>query len=153
LKLPTHNTQIRAPARAGPLPVRNGVARDEVKLPRAVVIVSSDESLVNFIADNMGESWVVERCADPHRAPAILGRAQVRIVVIDDEAIDESTRGWLFDQVRKRFPQALVAYIAANHSPAAERRARAYDVQYYTSKPLDRVRTLRVLRSFAGAAR
>jgi DNA-binding NtrC family response regulator len=135
------------------MPVRNGATRDEVKLPRAVVVVSSDESLVNFVADNMGESWVVERCADPHLLPAILGRAPVKIVVIDDETIDESTRGWLFDQVRKRSPQALVAYIAANHSPAAERRARAYDVQYYTSKPLDRERTLKVLRSFAGAAR
>ena len=124
-----------------------------MKLPRAVVVVSSDEAVVNFIAENMSDSWVVVHCADPDRAPFMFGRAAVKIVVIDDDLIDESTRGWLFDQVHKRLPHALVAYIAANHSPAAERRARAYNVQYYTSKPLDRERTLKVLRSFAGAAR
>ncbi|HYL60348.1 MAG TPA: hypothetical protein VEU51_15880 [Candidatus Acidoferrales bacterium] len=132
---------------------RNGATSDGVKQPRAVVVVSSDESVVNFIAENMSDSWVVQHCADPHRAPSMLGRVEAKIVVIDDESIDESTRGWLFDQVHKRLPHALVAYIAANHSPASERRARAYNVQYYTSKPLDQERTLRVLRSFAGAAR
>lgn len=153
MKLPIHNSTVRAAPRAGSQASRNGATRDEAKLPRAVVVVSSDPAVVNFIAENMGDSWVVEHCADPHRAPFMLGRADVKIVVIDDDLIDESTRGWLFDQVHKRLPHALVAYIAAHHSPAAERRARAYNVQYYTSKPLDRERTLKVLRSFAGAAR
>jgi DNA-binding NtrC family response regulator len=153
LKLPTHSISDSAAAHAGGSPIQNGATRDGVKRPLAMLVVSSDESVVNFIAESMSDSWVVEHCADAHRAPSMLGRVEVKIVVIDDESIDESTRGWLFDQVHKRLPHALVAYIAANHSPAGERRARAYNVQYYTSKPLDRERTLKVLRSFAGAAR
>jgi len=53
--------------------------------------------------------------------------------------------------VRKNAPHALVAYIAAVHSLEIERRARTYRVQYYTSKPIDRERTLRVLHSFEHA--
>ncbi len=105
-----------------------------------------------MIAEGMSDSWVIEKFTDPHEARAFLLKPGVRIVVIDDEAIEESTRGWLLDQVRKRARHALVAYIAAIHSPETERRARAHSVQYYTSKPMDRERTLRVLHSFEHAA-
>jgi hypothetical protein len=74
-------------------------------------------------------------------------------VVIDDAAIDESSRGWLLGQVHRWAPDALVAYIASAHAPAVERRVRSQGVQYYLSRPVDRERTLRVLRSFVVAAR
>ncbi len=45
-------------------------------------------------------------------------------------------------------PSALLIYVAESHQPEAERRARAYAAQYYTAKPLDPDRTLRVLESF-----
>ncbi len=120
---------------------------------RTVAVFSGDESILKLVAGGMGDSWLVEKCTEPHEARAFLAQPSLRMVVIDDEAIEEATRGWLLNQVRKRAPQALVAYIAALHSPQAERRARAHGVHYYTSKPLDRERTLRVLRSFANAAR
>ena len=123
-----------------------------VEGPREIVVFSRDESIVKMIAEGMSDSWVIEKFTDPHQARTFLLKPGVRIVVIDDEAIDESTRGWLLDQVRKRARHALVAYIAAIHSPETERRARAYSVQYYTSKPMDRERTLRVLHSFEQAA-
>lgn len=119
---------------------------------RAVAVFSRDASIVKMIAESMSDSWVMEKFADPHQADGFLLKPGVRIVVIDDEAIEESTRGWLLDQVQRRAPHALVAYIAAIHTPEAERRARAYNVQYYTSKPVDRERTLRVLHSFERAA-
>ena len=153
LKLPPHSHGPRTSTRVGALRFRRAAARGDTELRRAVAIVSKDESIVNFITDNMSDGWVVESCADPHRAHSVLDGKGVKIVVIDDEAIEESSRGWLLDQVRKRAPHALVAYIAADHSPESERRARAYDVNYYTAKPLDRERTLRVLHAFAGAAR
>jgi hypothetical protein len=74
-------------------------------------------------------------------------------VVIDDAAIEEPTRGWLLDQVRRLAPSALVAYIASNHTPEIERRARSLGVQYYISRPVDRDRTIRVLHSFVSAVR
>ena len=120
---------------------------------QAIAVFSRDDSIVKMIADAMGDSWIVETCTDPHDARACLIKPGVGIVVIDDEAVEESTRGWLLDQVRKWSPQALVAYIAAIHTPENERRAREYSVQYYTSKPMDRERTLRVLHSFERAAR
>jgi DNA-binding NtrC family response regulator len=118
----------------------------------SIVVFSRDESIVKLIAEGMGDSWLMQTFADPNEARASLLKPGVRIVVIDDEAIDESTRGWLLDQVRKWAPQALVVYIAATHSDQTERRTRTYRVQYYTSKPIDRERTLRVLHSFERAA-
>jgi DNA-binding NtrC family response regulator len=118
---------------------------------RAIAVFSRDESVINIIAEGMSDSWIVEKFTDPHEGHEFLLKPHVRIVVIDDEAIEESTRGWLLGQVRKHALHALVAYIAAIHSPETERQARAYSVQYYTSKPMDRERTLRVLHSFEHA--
>lgn len=123
-----------------------------VQTRRAIAVLSRDESIVKMIDQGLKDSWVMEKFTDPHDARRFLIKPGVRIVVIDDEAVEESTRGWLLDQVRKWAPHALVAYIAANHSPENERRARTYHVQYYTSKPMDRERTLRVLHSFECAA-
>jgi len=119
---------------------------------RAIAVLSRDESVVKMIAEAMSDSWVIEKFTDPHQAPPLLVKPDVRIVVIDDEAIEEAMRGWLLDQVRRYALHARVAYIAATHNPETERRARAYSVQYYTSKPVDRERTLKVLHSFEQAA-
>ncbi len=121
--------------------------------PRGIAIFSRDESIVRLITDGLRGSWVIEKFSDPLQARASMPKSGVRIVVIDDEAIEEATRGWLLDQVRKWAPHALVAYIAAIHNPETERRAREHRVQYYTSKPMDRERTLKVLHSFERAAR
>ena len=120
--------------------------------PRAIAVFSRDESVVKVVAEGMSDSWVMENFTDPRDGHDFLLKPHVRIVVIDDEAIEESTRGWLLEQVRKHALHALVAYIAAIHSPETERRARAFSVQYYTSKPMDRERTLKVLHSFEHAA-
>ncbi len=106
---------------------------------------------MNIIAEGVSDSWVIAKFADPHEGHAFLLKPDVKMVVIDDEALEESTSAWLLGQVRKHALHALVAYIAAIHTPETERRARAYSVQYYTSKPMDRERTLRVLHSFENA--
>ncbi len=118
----------------------------------AIAVLSRDESILKMIAGGFNDSWILEKFDDPHEARPLLLKPGVRIVVIDDEAVDESMRGWLLDQVRKCAPQALVAYIAAIHTPENERRARKYRVQYYTSKPMDHERILRVLHSFERAS-
>jgi DNA-binding NtrC family response regulator len=124
----------------------------QVDRRRAIAVFSHDASLAKMIAAGMGDSWLIETFADPHEVRASLLKPGLRIVVVDDESVEESTRGWLLDQLRKWAPQALVAYIAAEHSPENERRARTYRVQYYTSKPVDPERMLRVLHSFERAA-
>lgn len=132
---------------------RAEMPRNAVGIRRAIVVFSRDDSIVKLIGECISDSWVVEKFCDAHEARAVLGRPGVGIVVIDDEAVEEATRGWLLEQVRKRAPHALVVYIAGNHSPDTERRARAYRVQYYTSKPMDRETTRKVLHSFERAAR
>ncbi len=151
LKLFSQDKVSRKSAHRAALASQGEPAGTALERRRAIAVFSRDESIVKMIAEGMSDSWFIEKFTDPHEARAFLLKPDVRIVVIDDEAIEESTRGWLLDQVRKHAPHALVAYIAAIHSPEIERRARTYHVQYYTSKPMDRERTLRVLHSFARA--
>jgi len=120
---------------------------------RAFVVFSRDESVVGLVARALGDGWRLDRCPEPGEARNLRFKAGVKVVVIDDGAIEEGTCGWLLEQVRKLAPDALVAYIAANHSPEIERQARSHNVSHYASKPIEPERLLRILRSFIGAAR
>ncbi len=117
-----------------------------------IAVFSSDPSLVSLVHEVCPRAWQVEPCRDPESGRDILSRPDIRMVVVDDEEIQEQLRGWLLDRVRKFAPQALLFYVAALHSEADEKRARSYQAQYYTSKPLDTGRTLRVLESFLQVA-
>lgn len=113
---------------------------------------SADPAVVRILSRAVSEPWVV-KAATPGGSREALVNPAVRMVVVDDHEIDESSRGWLLDRIRKLAPNALIAYIASSHNDETERRARSYQVQFYTSRPLDHERTLRMIRSFAGAAR
>src|SRR6516225_7832602 len=132
---------------------REGAPIAAGKTVRMAVVFSKDESVIRLIRDGLGDGWRIELCSKPGEGLIFPLRTGVGIVVIDDAAIDESSRGWLLDQVHRWAPDALVAYIASAHAPEVERRVRAQGVQYYLSRPVDRERTLRVLRSFVVAAR
>jgi len=118
---------------------------------RMAAVFSRDDSILGLIRDGLTEVWRIDPCSEPNQARMFLQRADIRIVVIDDVAIDKPTRGWLLDQVRRWAPDALVIYIASEHSPEVERHVRSRGVQYYLSRPVDRDRTIRVLHSFAAA--
>ena len=122
------------------------------KVPRVVLIFSADEWLIEIVKHGLGPPWMVELCLDPIHAHAQLTKPGIRIVVVDDGAIEETTRGWLLDQAKRLAPQALVAYIASNHNPDVERQARSHRIQYYIAKPIDPERIVTVLRAFADAA-
>jgi len=120
---------------------------------RSLVVFSRDESIIGHVTRALDDGWRLDRCPEPSQAHNILLKAGVKVVVIDDSAIDHDTRGWLLDRVQKLAPDALVAYIAANHSSEVERWARAHNVSHYDSQPLEPERIHRILRSFMGAAR
>jgi DNA-binding NtrC family response regulator len=132
-------------------PPRDG--KGKAAVDRIILVFSQDESLLRMVADGLSDGWRLDNCREAGQARSFLIRSGVGVVVVDDGAIEETTRVWLLDQVRRWAPQALVAYIASNHSPEVERQARCHSVQYYASRPLDRDRTLRILKSFVGAAR
>ena len=120
---------------------------------RTAVVFSQDETIFGLIVDGLSDAWDTLRCVESSDARLYLKKTGVQIVVIDDDAIEEINRGWLLGQAQRWAPRARVAYIAANHSSEVERWVRSRRVQYYLSRPVDRERALRVLRSFAQAAR
>lgn len=117
-----------------------------------LVLFSSDKELTALVRKTVKAPWKIELCEDPAIGREALARPSVRLVIVDDGAVDEEARGWLLDRIRKFVPQALLIYIASSHTENDERRARGYSAQYYTAKPLDLDRTARVIESFVRSA-
>jgi len=120
--------------------------------PPTLVLFSADKELTALVSKTVQAPWKIELCEDPAIGREALSRPSVRLVIVDDGAVDEEARGWLLDRIRKFVPQALLIYIAGAHTEADERRARGYSAQYYTAKPLDIDRTARVIESFVRTA-
>ena len=116
--------------------------------PSTILVFSRDASLLDLTSRAAGDGWKVERCDDVSKCQESLVRPQVRLVIVDDEAIEDRMRGWLLERVRTCAPQAPFVYVAGAHSDATEKRARAYATGYYTSKPVEAEPLLRVLGSF-----
>jgi len=117
-----------------------------------LILFSADRELTALVKKTARAPWKIEVCEDPAIGPEALSRPSVRLVIVDDGAVDEEARGWLLDRIRKFVPQALLIYVASAHSEADEKRARRYAAQYYIAKPLDMGRTSRVIESFIRAA-
>jgi DNA-binding response OmpR family regulator len=134
-------------------PAPEHVATEALRQPApTLVLFSGDKELTALVRKSVKAPWKIELCEDPAIGREALSRPSVRLVIVDDGAVDEEARGWLLDRIRKFVPQALLIYIASTHSEADERRARGYSAQYYTAKPLDLGRTARVIESFVRAA-
>jgi DNA-binding response OmpR family regulator len=128
-------------------------AGEAVRLPApTLVLFSSDRELTALVKKTIKAPWKIEVCEDPAIGREALSRPSVRLVIVDDGAVDEEARGWLLDRIRKFVPHALLIYIASTHTENDERRARGYSAQYYTAKPLDADRTARVIESFVRTA-
>lgn len=123
------------------------------KPARTAVVFSRDDKILALIVDGLSDAWRTLRCVEASDARLYLRKTGVEIVIVDDDAIEQTNRGWLLDQARRWAPRALVAYIAANHSSEVERWVRSHRVQFYLSRPVDRELAIRVLRSFAQATR
>ena len=78
----------------------------------------------------------------------VFAQPNVRLVVLDDQAVEENDRGWLLAQIRKHFSGNSLLYIAGSQSDANEKRARTNGAHYYISKPLSFERLRYVLQSF-----
>jgi len=122
------------------------------ELTHILVLFSADKELTGLVRRTVKGPWKIELCEDPAIGREALSRPSVRLVIVDDGAVDEEARGWLLDRIRKFVPHALLIYIASAHTEADERRARGYSAQYYTAKPLDNDRIARVIESFVQTA-
>ncbi len=116
-----------------------------------MVVFSSDQHVVSLAERALPAGWRLESVDDAVVGREALSRPNIQLVIVDDESVEEDSKGWLLDHIRRLAPRALMFYIAGSHSPEGERRARAYAAQYYTAKPLDPDQILRVLQSFLHA--
>ncbi len=120
--------------------------------PPTAIVFTADDGLTTLAQQAVPSAWKIELCHDAGIGREVLSHPNVRLVIVDDESVQEEARGWLLDRIRRFVPRALLIYIAGSHSPDDEKRARGYAAQYYTAKPLDTERTLRVLQSFVRVA-
>lgn len=68
-------------------------------------------------------------------------------LVIFDDGVSGQDGTLLLSEFRRRFPHALVIYLATRHTPDLERAVRQLGVLYYTEKPPDPVLISRLLTS------
>ena len=116
--------------------------------PRALLL-SEDRELVDLVGRLVMPPWkLVRHEAGKFMTRAVLAQPNVRLAILDDEAVKESDRGRLLAQIRKHFAGVSLLYVADSQSEAGEKRARANGAHYYISKPLSLERFGQVLQSF-----
>jgi DNA-binding response OmpR family regulator len=119
------------------------------RLLRTVLLLSDDQVLTDFISRAVSPPWKLIRYgADNYRSREVFVQSNVRLVILDDQAVEENERGWVLAQIRKHFSGTSLLYVAASQSDSNEKRARINGAHYYASKPLSLERFGYVLRSF-----
>jgi DNA-binding response OmpR family regulator len=114
-----------------------------------LLLISEDEELATLICGLAKPPWrLVCRAADTDTPHSVLGEAHVRVVVFDDQAVEENARDGLLAQIARFFSGVPLLYVTATQSDANEKRARMNGAHYYISKPLPIERFTQVLRSF-----
>ena len=118
-------------------------------LAPSALLLSEDRELVDLVDRLVKPPWkLVRHEADKFMTREVLAQPNVRLAILDDEAVKENDRGRLLAQIRKHFSGVSLLYIADSQSDAGEKRARANGAHYYVSKPLSLERFGQVLQSF-----
>ena len=116
-----------------------------------LLLLSADKSLVDLVNAASGPGWKVSHYLNAHDRGDPLDRPNLKLVLVDDSAVEESERGWLLGQIRRRVPEASLLYVTVQHSEENERRARAQGALYYIAKPLQAPLFTQVLKAFLKA--
>jgi CheY-like chemotaxis protein len=122
-------------------------------LAPTLLLLSDDEALAEFVLGIVKAPWrfIRHNGGGARMSDGSFALPNVRLVVLDDQAVEENDRGWLLTRIHKRLPSASLLYVAGNQSDTNEKRARANGAHYYVSKPLSFERFGYVLQSFLGA--
>ncbi len=125
---------------------------EQTRLSPTVLLLSDDEALANLVAAIVKPPWkLVRHTADKYVSREVFAQPNVRLVILDDQAVEEGDRGWVLAQIHKRFSSPSLLYVAGSQSDANEKRARTNGAHYYVSKPLSTERFGHVLQSFLQA--
>jgi DNA-binding response OmpR family regulator len=124
----------------------------EMRLAPTVLLLSYDEALAKVVQGIVKPPWkLVRHGTDKYVSREVFALPNVRLVIFDDQAVEENDRGWMLAQIRKHFSGISLLYVAAGQSDANEKRARTNGAHYYVSKPLSVERFGHVLESFLHA--
>ncbi len=122
---------------------------EEVRLSPTVLLLSDDDVVADLVFGIVKRPWkLLRHDADGYMSYKMFAQPNVRLVILDDQAVEENDRNWLLAQIRKHFSGASLLYIAGSQSDGNEKRARTNGAHYYVSKPLALERFGRVLQSF-----
>lgn len=125
---------------------------EQTRLSPTVLLLSDDEALASLVVGIVKHPWkLVRHAADKYVSREVFAQPNVRLVIFDDQAVEESDRGWVLAQIRKHFSGPSLLYVAGSQSDANEKRARTNGAHYYVSKPLSTERFGHVLQSFLQA--
>jgi hypothetical protein len=113
-----------------------------------VVVLSEDNGLTQLVGSIIRSPWRLESCRYGDGLAGLQRLHDVRLAIIDDQAVAERERGWLLTQVHKHLPGATLLYVAGVHTAENERRARANGAGYYTARPIQNDRLGCVLKAF-----
>jgi DNA-binding NtrC family response regulator len=102
-----------------------------------ILALSGDPSLVELLLKTCNRPWKVNVTDDFTSYLNLVPDGECRVVVVDDEKLGESDRGWLLQRIQNWMPQAFIVYVASQHTADVERLARSRGAGYYLSKPLD----------------
>lgn len=127
-------------------------ATRDSRLEPVLLLFSDDELLVRLVCQIVGPPWrLVRHGTGSYDGREVFAQPNVRLVIFDDQVVEESDRGRMLEQIRKRLSGTPLLYIAATQTDAIEKRARANGAHYYVSKPLSAVPFGQVVRSFLEA--
>jgi DNA-binding response OmpR family regulator len=125
---------------------------EEPRLMPTLLLLSDDEALGDLVREIVKQPWkLVRQGADGYASREFFAQSNVRLAILDDQAVEENERGWMLTQIRKHFSGVPLLYVAGRQSDANEKRARTNGAHYYVSKPLSVERFGQVLRSFLRA--
>ena len=110
-----------------------------------IVALSDDHDLVELLLRTCVRPWKVTVTGDFTSYLNLVPDGECRVVVLDDEKLPETDRGWLLNKLQNWMPQAFLVYIASRHTPEVEKFARSRGAGYYLSKPIDAERLTHLL--------
>ena len=117
-----------------------------------LLLLSDDEALTDLVLGIVKQPWkLVRQGADRDMSRKVFTQPHVRLVIFDDQVVEENDRNWLLAKIRKYFSGAPLLYVAGSQSDRNEKRARSNGAQYYVTKPLSLERFGHVLQSFLHA--
>lgn len=122
---------------------------EKSRIAPLLLLLSGDQSLLALMHKTVEPPWTMRVSnAGTHDGLELFAMPGVRVVIFDEQTVEESERGRLLSQIRKQIPTASLLYIASAQSEANERRARTSGAHYYVSKPLSYDNFGYVLQSF-----